>query len=82
MFFMIYYQNGWLLAIFYDTSPDSFLFYGEFPFRSFSPILVILAHFSRSSQSSRDVLMKFNLKSDMVEVLKLFLPEDSLNLMQ
>lgn len=46
------------------------------------PICVILAHFSRSSQATRDILMKLDLKSGVVGVLKLFLSRDLLNLMQ
>lgn len=49
------------------------------PLEAPGPILVILAHFSRSSQSTRDILMKLDLKSGVIGVLKLFLP-DLLNL--
>lgn len=48
---------------------DSFL---EAP----GPILVIPAHFSRSSQSTRDILMTMDLKSSVTGVLKLFFPGD------
>lgn len=60
-----------------DTSPDTSVV--KSPLEALGPILLILAHFSRSPQSTRDVLMKLDLKSDVIG-LKLFLPEDALKL--